>query len=207
LARSLIESLVKKSEGGEMCSRTLRRIYAEYHGVTIGLYSYGCFAPGRIPPGTVIGRYCSFAEGVKIFNANHPMERRSLHPFFYNPRLGIVPRETIVRGTIVIGHDVWIGHNAIITPRVSSIGNSAVIGAGAVVTRDVPAYAVVAGNPARIVRHRFDDRSQQEIEASRWWEHSIEELRETLDSFLEPVAHARVDQAPADVASGRTPVS
>ncbi|MDM8007801.1 MAG: CatB-related O-acetyltransferase [Phycisphaerae bacterium] len=173
-----------------MRSLTLRRIFADYHGVSVGMYSYGCFSPERIPAGTTIGRYCSFATGVTIFSANHPMERRSLHPFFYNPRLGIVPRETIDRGTITIGHDVWLGRNAIITPRVSLIGDGAVVGAGAVVTRDVPAYAIVAGNPARLIRYRFDDRTRQEIERSRWWEKSIEELARDIDFFLQPAAAA-----------------
>jgi acetyltransferase-like isoleucine patch superfamily enzyme len=152
------------------------------------MYSYGCFNPGRVPAGTIVGRYCSFAEGVVIFNANHPLERPSLHPFFYNPKLGIVEQETIVRGTLHIGNDVWIGRNALILPHVRSIGNGAVIGAGAIVTKDVPAYAIVAGNPARIIRWRFPDAIQQQLERSRWWERSIEELRREVDTFVQPVS-------------------
>ncbi len=186
--RSAIARLVARLEGGEMCSPTLRRIFADYHGVEVGLYSYGCFVPGDIPAGTTIGRYCSFAAGVVIFNANHPLDRASLHPFFYNPRLGVVTGETIARGRLTVGHGAWIGRNALVMPAVRSIGNGAVVGAGAVVTKDIPPYAVVAGNPARLIRHRFTESVQQEVEDSRWWERSIDELRGDLEAFLRPAS-------------------
>ncbi len=186
--RALVRRVVTRFEGGEMYSHTLRRIFAEYHGINVGLYSYGCFAPERIPAGTTVGRYCSFAGGVAIFDANHPMERASLHPFFYNPRLGVVAQETVSRHSLTVGHDAWIGHNAVIAPRVLKVGNGAVVGAGAVVTKDVPAYAVVVGNPARIIKYRFSEGVQRCIEASRWWERSIAELRQNLDAFLRPAS-------------------
>lgn len=186
--RAMILWMVYRLEGGECHSSTLRRIFRLYHGVDVGAYSYGCFDPRRIPAGTVVGRYCSFAAGVVIFNANHPLERPSLHPFFYNPRLGIVGQETVSRGTLHIGHDVWMGHNALILPRVRNIGNGAVIGAGAVVTRDVPAYAIVGGNPAGVIRYRFHDAIRQRLEESRWWERSVEDLRREVDLFVQPVS-------------------
>lgn len=188
--RSLVRSFVTRVEGGELYSRTLRSIFEKYHGVLVGMYSYGCFVPENIPSGTTVGRYCSFARGVVIFNANHPLERPSLHPFFYNPDLGVVQHETIERSQIDIGHDVWMGCNALITPRVHHIGNGAVIGAGAVVTRDVPAYAVVAGNPAHIIKYRFPEPVRQAIEESAWWEHPIEELRLRLEEFVRPAGVA-----------------
>lgn len=179
---------VRKLEGGDCFSGTLRRIFQTYHGIDAGMYSYGCFVCGDIPSGTVIGRYCSFAEGVVIFNANHPLERKSLHPFFYNPHFGIVPNETIPRGRICIGHDVWIGRNAIVLPKVTEIGNGAVIGSGSVVTRNVPPYAIIGGNPAKIIRYRFPEEVQKKLEESRWWEESIETLRDRLEEFLKPVS-------------------
>jgi len=179
-----------KTEGGEWYSLTLRRIYKKCHGIDIGMYSYGCFDPDGFPSGTVIGRYCSFGKGVAVLNANHPVDRISLHPFFYNPVLGVVNDLKIERGVLVIGHDVWVGRNALILPRVGQIGNGAVIGAGAVVTKDVPPYAIVVGNPARIIRYRFPQAIQQAVEASSWWTCSIEELKCSLSVFLEPVSSA-----------------
>jgi len=185
--RNFIIVSVLRLEGGEMFSKTLRRIFATYHGIYVDLYSYGCFYPNNIARNTTIGRFCSFAENVTIFNANHPLERKSLHPFFYNPHFKFVKRETISRSSINIGHDVWIGKNAIITPSVSCINNGAVIAAGSVVTKNVPAYAVVAGNPAKIIKYRFPVEIQKTIEKSRWWEKTIEELRPRLNDFLEPM--------------------
>lgn len=193
--RGCIIYLVRQWEGGDVHSKTLRRIFTAYHGVDVGMYSYGCFVPENIPAGTSIGRYCSFATGVTIFNTNHPFDRISQHPFFYNPRLKATPGETVTRGRISIGHDVWLGKNALILPRVSHIGNGAVIGAGSVVTKDVPPYAVVAGNPARIIKYRFSPAVQEKIQQSRWWDSSIEELCLRLDEFLKPAASKYEDPA------------
>jgi len=186
--RRRIISLLKKMEGGEIHSHTLRKIFKDCHGIIIGQYSYGCFVPNDIPRGTIIGRYCSFAKGVTIFNANHPLKSLSQHPLFYNPILKVVPEETISRTPLVIGHDVWIGRYSLILPRVGRIGNGAIIGAGAVVTKEVPAYAIMAGNPARIIRYRFPQEIQQAVEASEWWSYSIEELNCSLGAFLEPLS-------------------
>lgn len=188
--RWLIRRMVMKLEGGELYSLTLRRIYKEHYGIAIGMYSYGCFDLHNFPSGTVIGRYCSFANGVAILNANHPVDRIALHPFFYNPVFGVVNDLKIERGFLVIGHDVWVGRNALILPRVRHIGNGAVIGAGAVVTKDVPPYAIVGGNPARIIRYRFPQAIQQAAEASKWWTYSIDELQGSFSVFVEPVSSA-----------------
>jgi acetyltransferase-like isoleucine patch superfamily enzyme len=198
--RGLLLTLVLRLERGELHSPTLRRIYRDYHGVDIGLYSYGCFDPDRFPAGVTIGRYCSVAGGAVVLNANHPLDRQSQHPFFYNPAHGVVPRVGIERTDVTIGHDVWLGRNALLTPGCRAVGNGAVIGAGAVVTKDVPAYAIVVGNPARVVRYRFDPQSISQIEHSRWWERSIEELRLRLDEFAAPVADRLHSLAPRGAA-------
>ena len=181
--RAIIVSLIKKHERGEFRSETLRHIFADYHGIKVGMYSYGCFDVSGVPEGTAIGRYCSFAKGFAILNANHPLGCLSLHPFFYNPKLGIVNDLKIIRGHLEIGNDVWVGRNALILYRVKRIGNGAVIGAGAVVTKDVPPYAVVAGNPATILKYRFSESLINAAEESRWWEYSIEELKGQIGSF------------------------
>lgn len=181
--RSLVTSTIKRIEGGDYYSVTLRRIFRDYHNIDVGLYSYGCFNSSRINGLTKIGRYCSFAEGVCIFNGNHPLHYQSLHPFFYNPSLGYVKEEKIERRKIEIGHDVWVGRNAIITPSVRKIGNGAVIGAGSVVTKDVSDFAVVAGNPARIIKFRFDSETIAAINQSQWWLRDIKDISGHIDEF------------------------
>lgn len=181
--RGTVLYLVKKLDHNEYYSATLRQIFKDYHKIEIGMYSYGCFAPGRIDAFTRIGRYCSFAAGVRIFNGNHPLSHLSLHPFFYNPSLGFVKEEKISRRWIDIGHDVWVGSNAIITPSVKRIGNGAVIGAGSVVTKDVPDFAVAAGNPAQVIKYRFDPDTISEINRTQWWLKDIRELMTNLDTF------------------------
>ncbi len=187
--RPSVLSLIRKLEKGDFYSVTLRKIFRDYHKIDIGMYSYGCFAPHNINPFTWIGRYCSFAEGVCIFNGNHPLDYQSLHPFFYNPKLGYVKEEKIVRRHIEIGHDVWVGRNAIVTPSVKRIGNGAVIGAGSVVTKDVPDFAVVVGNPARIIKYRFDPEIIDVINRSQWWLMDIGELVNGMDKFTQPFSH------------------
>lgn len=154
----------------EYDSAKLRRYFAERYGTTIGLYSYGCFDRWRIPPGSTIGRYCSFAGTSRILDANHPMEALSTHPYFYDPSFGVVASDKVVKTRIVVEDDVWVSHNVTITPGCAHIGRGAIIGAGSVVTKDVPSYAVMAGAPAKMLRRRFDDATIAAIEASRWWE-------------------------------------
>ena len=185
--RDIILCLIERLEKGQMRSKTLRRIFLDYHGIEVGMYSYGgCFDPALIRAKTKIGRYCSFAGGVCRFNGNHPMEFRSMHPFFYSPDFGYVQKELVHRSELVIGNDVWVGQNAILLPSVNRIGDGAVIGAGAVVTRDVPDFAVVAGNPARVIKYRFSKETQLKIKVSKWWDKDIEELRQHIDEFTYP---------------------
>ncbi len=175
-------------EGGEMYSETLRRIFRDYHDVRVGRYSYGgCFNAGKVAAGTKIGAYCSIASGVWVFNRNHPFNFRSQHPFFFNKVFGYVKEDLVKRNELEIGNDVYIGCNAIILPRVSSIGDGAVVGAGAIVTKDVEPFAIVAGNPARVIRYRFSPEKIAEIVKSKWWEKSIEELQSDFERFTRPV--------------------
>lgn len=186
--RDIILEIVIRLEGGTMYSETLRRIYLDYYQIRVGMYSYGgCFNHSLIAKNTEIGRYCSFAKGVCVFNGNHPLQFKSTHPFFYSPEFGYVKEEKISRGKLIVGNDVWVGRNAIIVPGVDRIGDGAVIGAGAVVTKDVPDFAVVAGNPAKIIKYRFPQETISRIKASEWWNKDIEELREELDEFTRPI--------------------
>lgn len=170
IARILI-AIALRLEGGPMRSSTARWFMSTFHGVNVGASSYGdCFDPAIIPPGITIGRYVSIARGVRMFTQNHPLNRLSTHPFCYEGTPGVSATADLAPGKLDIGHDVWIGCNAIITPGCHRIGTGAVIGAGAVVTRDVPEYAIVAGTPARVLRYRFSPEVIERLLCSRWWE-------------------------------------
>ncbi len=183
--RSVVIKLLNKLEKGQFYSETLRVIFEDFHEIEVGKYSYGCFEPVNIRPMTKIGRYCSIGKGVKIFNANHPIRHKSLHPFFYDPVFNIVKKEILNRRWVTIGNDVWIGANAIITPSVESIGDGAIIGTGAIVTKDVPNFAIVAGNPAKIIKYRFDDKTIKTLLAEKWWKKNIEDIG-NINEFTKP---------------------
>ncbi len=181
-------SLSWKLEGGDFYSATLRDILEKYHGVRAGAYSYGeGLVPGAFPAGVTIGRYVSIASGVRVFLRNHPLDRLSLHPFFFNSQLGWIKKDSLAFGTLEIGHDAWIGANALITTGCKSIGIGAVVAAGAVVTKNVPDFAIVAGNPARLLRYRFTESAIATILASRWWEKSAAECAKFMPEMNKPV--------------------
>jgi len=178
-------------EGGSMFSETLRLVYEHYYQVTVGAFSYGPgLKPGAFWPGTRIGNFSSIAEGVKALRRNHPTDRLSQHPLFFNHVVGLVAADTIpsvVANPLVIGHDVWIGLEAIICPGCRNIGNGAIIAAGAVVTKDVAPYTIVGGNPARPIRKRFAPEVEAAVAASEWWLRPLPELVQHLDLFARPL--------------------
>lgn len=147
-----------------------------------------------------VGQFCSIAAGVHIFlGGNHRSDWVTTFPFSHFrddwPTAAGIPGHPATRGDVVIGNDVWIGFGATILSGVS-IGDGAVIGAKAMVSRSVPPYAVVAGNPARIARHRFDQPTVERLLALRWWdwpESKISRLMPRLlsadiESFLQAAA-------------------
>jgi acetyltransferase-like isoleucine patch superfamily enzyme len=183
--------LILRLEGGPFRSATARDLLRERYGVEIGAYSYGaCFRPGALPPGVRVGRYVSMAEQVSVFRRNHPTDRLSMHPFFYNAALGALEEDAVDAAPLEIGHDAWLGHQCVVLPGCRRIGIGAVVGAGAVVTRDVPDLAIVTGNPARVHRRRFPDDVCDAVLATRWWERPVDGLLVQLPAMLDPVADA-----------------
>jgi phosphonate metabolism protein (transferase hexapeptide repeat family) len=138
---------------------------------------------------TTIGKFCSIAAMTRINPGNHPMHRASQAHFTYRAS-AYFPGESDEaeffewrRGHHVhIGHDVWIGHGAIVLPG-RNIGTGAVIAAGAIATKDVPAYTIVAGNPARPVKRRFPEEITDRLAALAWWDWDHETLRRALPDF------------------------
>lgn len=140
---------------------------------------------------TRIGKFANIASEVRINPGNHPVEWVSQHHFLYRRRLyGFRDADhqpffnwrKLQR--VTIGHDTWIGHKAVIMPGVT-IGNGAVVAAGAVVTRDVAPYTIVAGVPAKPLRTRFPRQVWQQLEQIAWWDWSHELLKQRLEDFYD----------------------
>jgi hypothetical protein len=136
-----------------------------------------------------VGKFANIASFVRIGATDHPVERATLHHFTY--RAGdywddaedeAAFFEARAARLARLGHDVWIGHGAMIRPEVS-VGHGAVVAMGAVVTRDVAPYAVVAGNPARPIRERHPPAIAERLIRLAWWDWSHERLRAALDDF------------------------
>lgn len=131
----------------------------------------------------LIGRYCAIGDGVRMISSNHRTDVINLQHRLQG-RLGL-PVDEESRGPIRVGHNVWIGDAAIILSGVT-IGNGAAIGAGSVVTKDVPAYAIAVGCPARVLRNRLPDATIEALESSEWWNWPEEEMRRHIELFREP---------------------
>lgn len=137
----------------------------------------------------IIGKFCSIACGAKfLFNsANHSLTSLSTYPFpiffeEWGPERAQVTRAWDHKGDIVIGNDVWIGYEAVILAGVT-IGDGAIIGTRAVVTKDVPPYTIVGGVPAKPIRKRFPDDTIAALLALRWWNWPEERIAGCLDAI------------------------
>lgn len=196
ITRKIVTLLIINKEGGQFYSQTLRKIFKDAYDINVGIGTYGCFST-NFRPHVNIGSYCSIAPGVQRLVGNHPISSVSTHPLFYKKELGGVKETKYDYHTLEIGHDVWIGVNAIITGNVEYIGNGAIIGAGAIVTHNVEPYTIVAGSPAKVIRKRFDQQTIEKIEKSRWWELSFYDLKkiaysaDDIDLFLSKVSKIR----------------
>jgi len=190
------------------------------HSLHLGAFSY---AVSGFLFATRIGRYVSIAEDVQIGRHGHPIEWASTSPYFHRHHrhaldavvakaADVKPQQFLLgkRGQKVkittLGNDVWIGHGAFIVPGVT-IGDGAVVGAQAVVTKDVPPYALVAGSPATVRKMRFPDRVIERMQAVRWWRYafwdlvgaSITEPEKFLDTVEKRISEGIAEYLPAIV--------
>ena len=133
----------------------------------------------------IIGKFCAIARDVKFImnGANHKTSGISTYPFqiFGNGWEKVMPEpgDLPYKGDTVIGNDVWIGFEALIMPGVK-VGNGAIIAARSVVTSDIPAWSVVGGNPARVIRSRFPAESIATLEKLAWWDWPVEKISRHL---------------------------
>lgn len=133
-----------------------------------------------------LGKFCSISWNCTIGATSHPYTHISTHAFPYHSFFGISKTTNKIKIKTIVGNDVWIGANAIIMPGVS-IGNGAVIGAGSIVTKNVPDYAIIAGNPAVIKKLRFTESTIRELNKIQWWNWSNDKLKNLLAFFKEPL--------------------
>jgi virginiamycin A acetyltransferase len=137
----------------------------------------------------IIGKFCAIAMGAKFImnGANHKISGLSTYPFpiFAQGWEKALPslEDLPFKGDTVIGNDVWIGYEALVLPGVH-IGSGAIIAARAVVTKDVPAYAIVGGNPARVLRMRFPEETVARLEALAWWDWPAEKITRNLEAIM-----------------------
>ena len=138
----------------------------------------------------VIGKFCAIAKDVKFImnGATHGMSGFSTYPFqiFGNGWERVAPGKDGYphKGDTRIGHDVWIGYEATIMPGIN-VGSGAIIASKSVVTNDVPAYSIIGGNPAKLIKYRFDEETIRELENIAWWDWDAEMISRNLEAIVD----------------------
>ncbi len=172
-------------------SKIHKKAVVEHHAnvrySTVGRYTYVSARSSAVY--SKIGSFCSIAAGVAIGGGAHDINAVSTSPVFnkgkniFGVNLGNV--EFSPYKETVIGNDVWIGNRALVLQGVT-IGDGAVIGAGSIVTKDIPPYEIWAGNPAKKIKDRFDNETKEKLLKLKWWEMSDEELKKYGQFFGDP---------------------
>lgn len=197
----IIKKIKGKNKSFKYIERYSKRKYGEknslsryfvhkYFNIAIGKYTYN-WEPFKNSASCLesIGSFCSIAFNVSIAEGKHPIDYVTTHPITYNPGYGMAKTydEEVLSLTqkIVIGNDVWIGRNAVLLPGIK-IGNGAIIGAGAIVIKDVPDFAIVAGVPAKIIRYRFTPEKIELLNKIKWWNWDDSKIKSNIKLFSNP---------------------
>lgn len=171
----LYAKLIKKSRGTSLYDSTIHptsKVEPGSQTVNVQMDRHSFCGYNCDLNNVAIGSFCSIANGVIIGGGMHPIEWISTSPVFYHGRDSVKAKFSEHQRTpplqSVVGHDVWIGQNVMVKQGVT-IGTGAVVGMGSIVTKDVPPYAIVAGNPAKVLRMRFEPDLVERMLASKWW--------------------------------------
>lgn len=190
-------STIRESQIGDNCR--IQR-YCDIMRTNIG--NYTCIERMSVAHDVEIGAFCAISWNVSMGGDNHDYKQPTIHPFYYNSSFAIEDDPMLKKQQDIleaqeepckIGNDVWIGCHVIINRGVT-IGNGACIGAGSVVTHDVPPYAVVVGVPARIIKYRFEQDIIDRLEKIQWWNWNRMVLRKYKDLFKQHVNDALLKQ-------------
>ena len=145
------------------------------------------------PEKLIIGRFVQIAHGVQFItsSANHLMDGISTYPFaIFGGTWGDVLKVNYTnKGDTVIGHDVWLGHGSVVLPGVT-VGSGAIIGTRSVVTKDVPPYAIVAGNPGKVIRYRFEPEEIERLLQISWWDWEMD----VIEEYMQAIVDGDIDQ-------------
>lgn len=183
----------------------------------LNLFTFGAFSYSwsTLPVDTVVGRYCSIARDVSMMGVHHPIDYISGSSFIYDSNFPIYStalsdmevsdydypvKTNRSYGRLVIENNVWIGGGAVLRGGIT-IGSGSVIGAHTVVTKDVPPFSIVVGNPGRVIKMRFDEALVERLVASKWWDYAFPEFRSMpkedparfLDSLDERKANGTIE--------------
>lgn len=181
------DTVVERCKIGD-CVALNRRSY--FNDSVIGDYSYAGI--NTTMNFSQVGKFCSIARNVDIGGFDHSYETASTMPRFRLEQMLTGKRPTPVYSEkCVIGNDVWIAAGAQVLHKVS-IGDGAIVGGGAVVTKDVPPYAIVVGVPAKVIKFRFSDSIIRELEEIKWWDWPIGKIRDNLGLLLDKRLDERV---------------
>ena len=158
--------------------------------VEIGAHSYGFEAAIRsFYPATetvVVGKFSSAAEGALIIPGGQHTTKVGTFPFKSILVAGGVPEDSLSKGPVTIGHDVWIGANSIVMSG-AFIGSGSIVAAGAVVTKSYPPYSLITGNPATLKRRRFSDEIVEQLLQIEWWHWEQAKILEHIEDFYRPI--------------------